>query len=260
MPPVKAPTGLAGLRQPFPAEAVSQISMHGTTLDYVGHAYITERLLDVDPEWTWEPLGVDPTGEPVISTQNGEASLWIKLTVCGVSRIGVGIEKDTSNELCKKLVSDAIRNAAMRFGAALDLWKKSAPSTPKPVAQTRASAKSSEGSKAVPATGEGNAYDAYLDVLANPDGWFDNRKDKKNPKAPDFKAKTTNPYWGEADSYNGQPSPLALWLRDAPEGFMEALEAGATAIEPQGEVVRAKTVAKATEALNASIFDEDEPF
>ena len=50
---------LADLRKPFPPEAIDQIPKAGTVLDYVGHAYITERLLDVDPEWTWEPLGVD---------------------------------------------------------------------------------------------------------------------------------------------------------------------------------------------------------
>ena len=28
-------------------------------LDYVGHAALTDRLLDVDPSWHWEPLAYD---------------------------------------------------------------------------------------------------------------------------------------------------------------------------------------------------------
>ena len=40
-------------------------------------------------------------------------------TVCGVTRIGVGDGKSM-----KELIGDAIRNAAMRFGVALDLWSK----------------------------------------------------------------------------------------------------------------------------------------
>lgn len=84
-------------------------------LDYVGHAATTDRLLQVDPEWTWEPLAVGPNGEPLFV--NG--GLWIKLTVAGVTRIGFG---DGSNP--KECIGDAIRNAAMRFGVALDLWAK----------------------------------------------------------------------------------------------------------------------------------------
>lgn len=85
-------------------------------LDYVGHAATTDRLLQVDPCWTWEPLGVDPQGLPAIDR---EGNLWIKLTVCGVTRLGVG-----DGPSMKERIGDAIRNAAMRFGVALDLWSK----------------------------------------------------------------------------------------------------------------------------------------
>lgn len=84
-------------------------------LDYVGHAATTDRLLQVDPEWTWEPMAVDAAGVPLI-VNNG---LWIKLTVCGVTRPGWGDGKNI-----KEMIGDAIRNAAMRFGVALDLWSK----------------------------------------------------------------------------------------------------------------------------------------
>lgn len=85
-------------------------------LDYVGHAAVTDRLLSVDPEWSWEPMAVDQFGSP---QQDREGNLWIRLTVCGVTRIGCG---DGSS--MKERIGDAIRNAAMRFGVALDLWSK----------------------------------------------------------------------------------------------------------------------------------------
>lgn len=84
-------------------------------LDYVGHASTTDRLLEVDPCWTWEPMAYTEAGTPLFS----DGGLWIKLTVLGVTRIGYGDGKSV-----KEVIGDAIRNAAMRFGVALDLWSK----------------------------------------------------------------------------------------------------------------------------------------
>ena len=91
-------------------------------LDYVGHAALTDRLLDADPAWTWEPLAMSPEGLPVIDPLGG---MWIKLTVCGVTRLGYGDAqgKEGPNAI-KECIGDALRNAAMRFGAALELWHK----------------------------------------------------------------------------------------------------------------------------------------
>jgi hypothetical protein len=91
-------------------------------LDYVGHAAATDRLLDVDPEWSWEPLSLDQRGLPAVD-QLG--NLWIKLTVCGVTRLGYGTaDGKTGGDAMKEIIGDAIRNAGMRFGMALDLWHK----------------------------------------------------------------------------------------------------------------------------------------
>jgi len=91
-------------------------------LDYVGHAALTDRLLDVDPLWSWEPLAFDETGLPAIERNGG---MWIKLTVCGVTRLGFGdAQGKTGGDAVKETIGDALRNAAMRFGAALDLWHK----------------------------------------------------------------------------------------------------------------------------------------
>jgi hypothetical protein len=51
--------------------------------------------------------------------------MWIKLTVCGVTRLGYGdAQGKTGGNAMKERIGDALRNAAMRFGAALDLWHK----------------------------------------------------------------------------------------------------------------------------------------
>lgn len=89
-------------------------------LDYVGHAETTDRLLQADPGWTWEPVAFNAEGLPVI---DGHGGLWIRLTVAGVTRLGYGhAEGKKGPDAIKESIGDAIRNAAMRFGVALDLW------------------------------------------------------------------------------------------------------------------------------------------
>lgn len=56
--------------------------------------------------------------------RDSQGGMWIKLTVGGVTRLGYGSDDDRGPDHDKKLTSDAIRNAAMRFGVALDLWSK----------------------------------------------------------------------------------------------------------------------------------------
>lgn len=136
------PVGLALLREPFPPHQISKLpkpkskdspkgkcaecgGWHGLPavhLDYVGHAALTDRLLDADPAWTWEPLALDDKGLPALDNNGG---LWIKLTVAGVARLGYGdAQGKTGGDAMKERIGDALRNAAMRFGAALDLWHK----------------------------------------------------------------------------------------------------------------------------------------
>lgn len=94
-------------------------------LDYVGHAAATHLLLDADERWFWEPLAFTESGLPKFDESGG---LWIRLTVCSVTRLGYGnADKKPqmdSGSREKEVIGDAIRNAAMRFGLALDLWSK----------------------------------------------------------------------------------------------------------------------------------------
>ena len=152
--PIKdQPTGLALLRVPFPDHQISKLpkptkaqtdavkadfkagvrcdicgSWHHPKvvhLDYVGHAALTDRLLDVDPAWAWEPLASDADGLPAFDRNGG---LWIKLTVLGGTRLGLGNAASKPNQdpgnREKEVIGDALRNAGMRFGMALDLWHK----------------------------------------------------------------------------------------------------------------------------------------
>lgn len=144
------PTGLALLRVPFPDNQISKLPKEtraqidarkanknlmawncrvcgghhhkdAVHLDYVGHAAATDRLLDADPRWTWEPVA-DPMSLGLPTMPGG---MWIKLTVDGVSRYGFGhADGKTGGDAIKEIIGDAIRNAGMRFGMALDLWHK----------------------------------------------------------------------------------------------------------------------------------------
>ncbi len=144
------PTGLALLRAPVPEHLISPLPKgtkaqnecpndqkisckvcggwhhpHIKHLDYVGHAAATHLLLAADENWTWEPVAFNERGLPAFDEGGG---LWIRLTVCGVTRLGYG-HADAKQHMDKgsrekEVIGDAIRNAAMRFGLALDLWSK----------------------------------------------------------------------------------------------------------------------------------------
>lgn len=96
------------------------------SVDYMGHADVTDELLKHDPEWNWEPVAWDANGLPLlVRDANGfPRGLWIRLTVHGHSRLGFGSVESAKSEAVKELIGDAIRNAGMRFGIALALWSK----------------------------------------------------------------------------------------------------------------------------------------
>ncbi|MFI6326638.1 hypothetical protein ACIBG8_54580 [Nonomuraea sp. NPDC050556] len=90
-------------------------------LDFVGHAHVTDRLLQVDPGWEWEPLAYDERGLPALDQFGG---MWIRLTICGKTRIGYGAaDGKTGPNAIKETIGDAIKVTAMRFGVGLDLWQ-----------------------------------------------------------------------------------------------------------------------------------------
>lgn len=128
------PEQAKALRAPFPKESIGRLPKGGTFLDFVGHAACTDRLLAVDESWWWEPLALDEDGLPAYDKSGG---LWIKLHVAETTTLGYG-----DGPTVKERIGDAIRNAAMRRGVALDLWAKEDLSAihadPTPVVETDA--------------------------------------------------------------------------------------------------------------------------
>ncbi|HXJ24840.1 MAG TPA: hypothetical protein VNH17_04030 [Streptosporangiaceae bacterium] len=167
---------LAGLRKQFPADVIGKlpkvtcrdcskgscgdhrkekcrecgnyISTAHIHIDYVGHADVTDRLLEVDPEWDWQPMATDPdpeilkaaiaSGNPDIvrlvienappklerNASGYPVGLWMRLKVGETNRIGYGSVPASQMDAEKVLIGDGLRNAAMRGGVALDLWAK----------------------------------------------------------------------------------------------------------------------------------------
>lgn len=90
-------------------------------LDFVGHAYVRERLNEVDPDWNWEPVSYNDQGLPAIY----EGCLWIRLTIAGKTMLGVGdAPGKRGGDALKEMIGDALRNAGQSFGIALQYWKK----------------------------------------------------------------------------------------------------------------------------------------
>jgi hypothetical protein len=120
----------ADLRTPHPS-LVETKPKGGTNLSYVGHAAVTEMLLRHDPLWHWSPLGYDENGSPVLdrNAEGRPTGMWIRLNIFDHARIGYGgvepNERRSDGDLIKEIIGDGIRNAAMRFGIALNLWSKS---------------------------------------------------------------------------------------------------------------------------------------
>lgn len=141
---------LKKLREPFPAHQIGQLPKGSRAqmqceakekvnckvcggwhhpklvhLSFVGHAALTDKLLDVDPLWSWEPLAFTPEGLPQFDSDGG---LWGRVTVCGRTMIGYGnAEASQYKEIGsrqKEVIGDLLRNACMRLGCALELWHK----------------------------------------------------------------------------------------------------------------------------------------
>ena len=103
---------------------VGKLPKGGMQLDFVGHADVTKMLIEIDPEWTWEPTAFDANGLPAYRVENGMAHMAGWLTILGVRRLGIGSVMHNKPDLLKELISDFIRNASMRFGVCLSLWTK----------------------------------------------------------------------------------------------------------------------------------------
>lgn len=182
-------------RTPDPG-IVDKLPKGGTTLDYVGHAEITAILIEIDPLWSWEPVSWDENGGPSIVTLGKHVMLWARMTVLGKTLPCVGTVEvskiDRGGEVHKELISDLIRNGAMRFGICVDLWAKDHPEADLPPAREPQSAPKQGHGKDSPRWQEARAELTSLSdatrktVVARlvKEGLFEAKPDGNYPKLP----------------------------------------------------------------------------
>lgn len=106
------------LRAPFPPNEIGKLPKAGIELDYVSHAFVTERLNEFGGDWSMEPVGDVQFPGPDLCW------LQVRLIVGGVARYEVGCADPRKQEFPKLLWSDCLTRAAMRHGIALALWQK----------------------------------------------------------------------------------------------------------------------------------------
>lgn len=156
-------------------------------LDYVGHADVTSRLLDVDPYWRWEPaytevdkeilLAAVQTGQAAIVEQvirnappllDRDGGMWMTLIVHDgqgreIRTLCYGDAQDKGGpDAMKERIGDGVRNGALRRGVALDLWSKTdralgVPVTEEQIAEETRKRQAKRGGSVPDATGEPGA-------------------------------------------------------------------------------------------------------
>jgi hypothetical protein len=104
---------------------VGKLPKGGMQLDFVGHADTQKALSEIDPTWSMEPVAFDEFGLPAFRVENGMAHMAAWMTLLGVRRLGVGSVQASKPDLYKELLSDSLRNCAMRHNVYLSLWTKS---------------------------------------------------------------------------------------------------------------------------------------
>ena len=116
-----------------PAEMIDTLPKGGTELRYLSHIWVRKAFQDADPDWSWEPMGYDDRGQPVlqVNDQGQPVGLWIWLNLLGTRMPGYGSVEPGKRDAVKELIGDALRNAGMRLvGGAL--WVKQKPAKKAP--------------------------------------------------------------------------------------------------------------------------------
>jgi hypothetical protein len=108
-----------------PADLIDTLPKGGVELRYLSHIWVRKAFQDADPDWSWEPMGYDDHGQPVIVTdsQGHPVGLWIWLNLLGTRMPGYGSVEPGKRDAIKELIGDALRNAGMRLVGG-SLWVK----------------------------------------------------------------------------------------------------------------------------------------
>ncbi len=108
-----------------PADLIDTLPKGGVELRYLSHIWVRKAFQDADPDWSWDPMGYDDHGQPVIVTdsQGHPVGLWIWLNLLGTRMPGYGSVEPGKRDAIKELIGDALRNAGMRLVGG-SLWVK----------------------------------------------------------------------------------------------------------------------------------------
>jgi hypothetical protein len=160
------------LREPFPKEAIQQIDKGWGPMDYVDQALVTDRLIQVDPEYKLEHIWT--IDDEKMLESKCSVGVILRLTINGVSREEFG---DGAN--LKEAFSDGLKRCAMRFGVALDLWGKQGnghvtPSKQTPAPNPAAKAQAAQTPSHAPTDGKESAVLLITSVTGpNERGWYE---------------------------------------------------------------------------------------
>tara|TARA_B100000287_G_scaffold123043_1_gene114989 strand:- start:7356 stop:7793 length:438 start_codon:yes stop_codon:yes gene_type:complete len=119
---IATPTQLIRLAKKFPDKLVSQIDKGTHKEDYVNHAVIAQRLLQVVGPYSWHCKTLESEG--VVVAMKGQLTLEVDGKLIKVEGTGTdqGNKNKTIGEKIKEMESDAFKRAASKVGVGLHLW------------------------------------------------------------------------------------------------------------------------------------------
>jgi len=111
------------LARPFPDALISKKPGGKFQADYVNHAVVTARLLEVVGPYTWEIAKVITNADGVAVGCVGRLTCVVDGVTTVIEEVG-DVERVTDNSASnlKSASSDSLKRAAMRLGLGLHLW------------------------------------------------------------------------------------------------------------------------------------------
>ena len=111
------------LARPFPDALISKKPGGKFQADYVNHAVITARLLEVVGPYRWELVRIVTNADGVAVGCVGRLTCTVDGVEAVIEEVG-DVERVTDNSASnlKSASSDALKRCAMRLGLGLHLW------------------------------------------------------------------------------------------------------------------------------------------
>lgn len=116
-------TQLYQLSRPFPPELISKKPGAKFAADYVNHAIVTARLLEICGPFNWSVPRVITNPDGIVSGCFGRLEVTVDGERVVIEEVG-DVERPSGNAASdlKAASSDAFKRATMRLGLGLHLW------------------------------------------------------------------------------------------------------------------------------------------